>query len=108
MIDRNDCVICFEQIKLDDDYKCPECNNIIHKDCYNKWKHEGNELCPFCRRKYSMSSVDDEPKYCKCKKCLFIICYCMCILMCTIPYFILIPFLFYFGKLKIYTNYSII
>ena len=106
MDQHEECIICFESIG-DKKYECPQCKNIIHSECYEKVKYEGNELCPFCRRKYSITSIDESPKYCEYKKTIFMFSYCCCILLCTIPYFIIIPFLFYFGHIRMYRNITI-
>ena len=44
------CVICFNELKLDQlMVMCPECRNIIHIDCMKKWLNMGKTTCVYCR-----------------------------------------------------------
>lgn len=42
------CPICFLDI-VTENVKCPECSNIIHKECMEKWLEMGNKTCVYCR-----------------------------------------------------------
>ena len=48
--DHEVCVICFNELKLDQlMVMCPECRNIIHIDCMKKWLNMGKTTCVYCR-----------------------------------------------------------
>ena len=46
----NNCSICLEDFKINDEYIKLNCNHIFHYDCINKWFKHSN-LCPICRSK---------------------------------------------------------
>ena len=29
--------------------ECPECKNLMHKECMEQWLHSGNQTCVYCR-----------------------------------------------------------
>jgi len=43
------CGICYCEFEHDANLQCPICNNIIHKDCMEKWLGMGKISCPYCR-----------------------------------------------------------
>ena len=43
------CPICFLELKNEEIVKCPCCNNIIHKECMEKWLRMGKSNCVYCR-----------------------------------------------------------
>jgi hypothetical protein len=47
----DDCGICFDSIgnNIDILIECPDCKNVIHKLCMEKWLNCGNKTCVFCR-----------------------------------------------------------
>ena len=43
------CPICFLDIEDEELVKCPECKNVIHLECMEKWLEMGNKTCVYCR-----------------------------------------------------------
>ena len=47
------CGVCYENLR--DGVKrykvCPECHNVLHEPCLNKWLESGSQLCVYCRGK---------------------------------------------------------
>lgn len=45
------CPICFLDINGNEEkiVKCPECRNILHLECMEKWLEMGNKTCVYCR-----------------------------------------------------------
>ena len=41
--------ICFLALGEEEIVKCPCCNNIIHKECMEKWLRMGKSNCVYCR-----------------------------------------------------------
>lgn len=52
-IPNDTCIICFEDF-LEEKTTfliCPECRNIVHKKCIEKWINMGKKSCVYCRAK---------------------------------------------------------
>lgn len=61
------CGICYDEF-LDkcQDFQCPVCNNITHKDCLNRWIKSGKKECIYCRQDiliFVKSSNGEEYRY---------------------------------------------
>ncbi len=60
------CIICHNNVRkyiclqtLTNDLSECDCNPIIHKKCFNKWKKISNS-CPICRKKYVQKNIINE------------------------------------------------
>lgn len=50
--DDDECIICFDTLDPTDKSNliaCPDCNNLLHKFCMEKWLTSGNKTCVYCR-----------------------------------------------------------
>jgi hypothetical protein len=46
----DECIICYDLIgTVENIVECPECHNIVHKKCAEKWLRESKRSCIFCR-----------------------------------------------------------
>ena len=47
----DECPICYEKLECDCGLlsKCPECDNVIHTECVQKWLQYNSKTCVFCR-----------------------------------------------------------
>lgn len=51
----NDCPICFDSFKIDDDIVMTPCNHLFHKQCLKTWFYnlsEPKHTCPYCRTNF--------------------------------------------------------
>ena len=45
-----ECSICYDEMTSEmTNLKCPDCNQIFHKDCIEFWLKSGRNTCPYCR-----------------------------------------------------------
>jgi len=58
-VDLNDCVVCLDKIKSDDQI-CynPGCLHVLHKQCMTEWL-DYSKTCPLCRQVVSEPQVAD-------------------------------------------------
>jgi len=56
----DDCVICQDEINIDDSITTTECTHTFHKDCLRDWCHrnQANTTCPLCREPISNTCTD--------------------------------------------------
>ena len=47
------CSICLQELKITRHTPCLECNHYFHKSCIGKWKKNGGNTCPLCRKEFS-------------------------------------------------------
>ena len=46
-----ECLICFEEINLDNHIYCKTCKNVYHKKCLDQWfKKTNNNVCTYCQQ----------------------------------------------------------
>ena len=57
------CPICFLELKNEEIVKCPCCNNIIHKECMEKWLRMGKSNCVYCRSDVWKDYLKNENEY---------------------------------------------
>jgi hypothetical protein len=57
------CPICFLELKNEEIVKCPCCNNIIHKECMEKWLGMGKSNCVYCRSDVWKDYLKNEDEY---------------------------------------------
>ncbi|PVU90072.1 hypothetical protein BB561_005039 [Smittium simulii] len=54
-----DCLICFETLRLNDKIRSIPCNHIFHQHCIDTWLLNRSTLCPTCR--YELRDKNDVP-----------------------------------------------
>ena len=55
------CPICYLDMGDEEIVKCPECKNVIHLECMEKWLEMGNKTCVYCRSDvWENYNLDDE------------------------------------------------
>ena len=52
----NNCVICFENFKLNEKIIKLNCFHIFHKECIENWLNKNN-ICPVCKNKYLYENI---------------------------------------------------
>ncbi|PVZ96817.1 hypothetical protein BB558_007147 [Smittium angustum] len=53
-----ECMICFEQINMDDDVRVIPCYHVFHSQCLDTWLTTQSCVCPTCR--LNLKTVNDE------------------------------------------------
>lgn len=46
--EEKECSICYDNLE-NTNLKCPDCNQIFHKQCIEFWLNSGRSTCPYCR-----------------------------------------------------------
>ena len=46
----NVCIICFEELLINDNIRKTDCNHMFHRNCIDKWLTEYNNYCPVCKK----------------------------------------------------------
>ena len=50
-MDNNNCLICFENVTMQQCVICIRCNIVLHKTCEKQWRGEkGHTKCPHCQK----------------------------------------------------------
>ena len=57
------CPICFLELENEEIVRCPCCNNIIHKECMEKWLRMGKSNCVYCRSDVWKDYLNSENEY---------------------------------------------
>ena len=52
----NNCVICFENFKVNEKIIKLNCFHIFHKECIENWLNKNN-ICPVCKNKYMYENI---------------------------------------------------
>ena len=64
-----ECNICFNDLNLEDAWKCKKCKQICHHTCIRNW-YKNRKVCPFCIQDISSTNIKytevntDEYKLC--------------------------------------------
>ena len=62
-IENDTCPICFLEIGKEEIVRCPCCNNVIHKECMEKWLRMGKSNCVYCRSDVWKDYLKEELEY---------------------------------------------
>jgi hypothetical protein len=47
------CSICLQELKVTRHTPHLKCNHFFHQSCIEKWKKNGGNTCPLCRKEFS-------------------------------------------------------
>ena len=49
--EHKECIICLENVNLNNHMFCKTCNNVYHKKCLNEWTKKSNScVCTYCQQ----------------------------------------------------------